>query len=249
MFKRGYVLNSIEKDLIKEYSKEDEIFLEEIYTRQFIENFIYGSSFTEGFTKTDAQEKPFFIQQFIHHFKLELFWAIFPTLKCVAILVPSLALLYSTSTIKFFDYSSHITGHQWFWDNSSLVPFEVAPNGVLFKSTGYFFLDNALALRGDPYFKSANMVRLENEYNFVSWPCIEDSIVQSNFKNLALKWIFSQYNVNQAYFEAYFDSSSNYLDSKFALLQYFESCNFEISNSIHTENWEDFLHFIFYCYN
>jgi hypothetical protein len=73
MFKRGYVLNSIEKDLIKQYSKEDEIFLEEIYTRQFIENFIYGSSFTEGFTKTDAQEKPFFIQQFIHHFKLELF--------------------------------------------------------------------------------------------------------------------------------------------------------------------------------
>jgi hypothetical protein len=112
LFKSGYTLHSIEKDLIKKYSKSDEIFLEEIYTRQFIENFIYGSSFTEGFNKTDAFEKPFFIQQFIHHFKLELFWAIFPTLKCIAILVPSLALLYSTSTIKFFDYSSHVTGHQ-----------------------------------------------------------------------------------------------------------------------------------------
>jgi hypothetical protein len=51
MFKRGYFLNSIEKDLIKDYSKEDQIFLEEIYTRQFIENFIYGSSFTEALLK------------------------------------------------------------------------------------------------------------------------------------------------------------------------------------------------------
>jgi len=47
--------------------------LEEIYTREHVEKFVYGTSFSEGFLKTDANEKPFFIQQFIHHFKLELF--------------------------------------------------------------------------------------------------------------------------------------------------------------------------------
>lgn len=79
MFKRGFFIINFEKELMVKYEKKDVNFLEEIFTRQVIEKFIYGSSFTEGFTKTDANEKPFFIQQFIHHFKLELFWAIFPT--------------------------------------------------------------------------------------------------------------------------------------------------------------------------
>jgi len=85
LFKRGYFVTSLEQDLIIFFSKQDKELLKELTIRERIEKFIYGVSFTAGLVKTDAREKPFFIQQFIHHFKLELFWAIFPTLKCIAI--------------------------------------------------------------------------------------------------------------------------------------------------------------------
>jgi hypothetical protein len=109
--KRGFVLTEIEQEL-KYFTSQDVYFLEELYTRQYVENFLYGNNFSEGLNKLDALEKPYFIQQFIHHFKLELFWAIFPTLKCIAILIPSIALLYSTASVKFFDFSQHVTGNQ-----------------------------------------------------------------------------------------------------------------------------------------
>jgi len=141
-----------------------------------------------------------------------------------------------------------VTGHQWFWDNSSIVPYEAVTNGILFNSTGYLYLDPLTVVRGDPFFKSANMVRIENEYNFLSWPCIEDSIVQSNFKNSTIKWIFKQYNTNSAYFDEYFGASSSYEDSKICLLQYFEIFDINKLKTPHVENWEEFLSFINYCY-
>ena len=201
MFKRGFTVSVIEKELIvKEISFDDFIFLKLIKAKECVEKFIFGNSFTEGFNKTDAKEKPFFIQQFIHHFKLELFWAIFPTLKCIAILIPSIALLYSTSAIKFFDFSQHFTGHQWFWDHSSLVPFNSQFNDMLFLSKGYNTfdidaykdpLDVDFFFKGiDPLFKYPNLFRIMNPNLFFNWQPFSDSVVQRIFREDVLDFFF-----------------------------------------------------------
>ena len=41
--------------------------------QQNLEIFLYGNILTEGFSKQDSLEKPYVMQQFVHHFKLELF--------------------------------------------------------------------------------------------------------------------------------------------------------------------------------
>jgi hypothetical protein len=59
LFKRGFYTFDIEQDLKNDYSEQDLVFLEEIYTKEQIEVFIYGNSFSEGFAKTDANENLF----------------------------------------------------------------------------------------------------------------------------------------------------------------------------------------------
>jgi len=60
LFKRGYYISEIEKELVvKKNSDDDWDFLEEIYTREHVEKFVYGTSFSEGFLKTDANENLF----------------------------------------------------------------------------------------------------------------------------------------------------------------------------------------------
>lgn len=119
----------------------------------------------------------------------------------------------------------------------------------MFNSTGYLFLDNSTLLRGDAFFTNANMVRLQNEYNFFAWPCIEGSRVQSNFKNSAINWIFSQFNENRSYFDDYNNASSSYEESCFCLLEYFRVFDLSKLKTPHTENWNEFLRFIHYCYS
>ena len=89
--------------------------------QQNLETFLYGNVITEGFSKQDSLEKPYVMQQFVHHFKLELFWAIFPTIKCLIILIPSLILLYSSASLKFYDNILQVTANQWYWNFSSNV--------------------------------------------------------------------------------------------------------------------------------
>lgn len=60
MFKRGYYVIDIERELVSKKNTDDDWdFLEEIYTREHVEKFVYGTAFSEGFLKTDANENLF----------------------------------------------------------------------------------------------------------------------------------------------------------------------------------------------
>jgi len=79
-----------------------------------IQIFTFGSILTEGYAKIDSLEKPYFVQKFLHNYKLEIIWAFFPTFKCFTIIGPSLILLFSIAAIKIYDHTQHVTGNQWY---------------------------------------------------------------------------------------------------------------------------------------
>jgi hypothetical protein len=63
---RGFYIENTNKNLAQ---------LPSILTLQYkekIQLFTFGSVLTEGFSKIDSLEKPFFIQKFIHNYQLEI---------------------------------------------------------------------------------------------------------------------------------------------------------------------------------
>lgn len=119
-FHRGFYLCSnffTKKNLFN--NSDNVTFFKNLKAKQELESFVFGHSISRSEVIKDTKEKPFQVQKFVHSFKLELFWAIFPTLKCLTILVPSLILLYSSAALKFYDHIQHVTANQWYWNYSS----------------------------------------------------------------------------------------------------------------------------------
>jgi hypothetical protein len=180
-----------------------------------------------------------------------------------------LALLYSTSTIKFFDFSQHFTGHQWFWDYSSLVPFTSEYNNMLFlssdKYSSHFLknldLDNVNVLdyfynAADPLFRFPDLSRIMNPENFFNWQAFKDSKVQAAFR-WSVIFFFNddfafrkseQYNAGDALRETNrtWVNFVDFLDFYFYKTGY----NFDfLTDKSHVDHWDDFLRFVHYCYH
>ena len=183
-------------------------------------------------------------------------------------MVPSLALLYSTSTIKFFDFSQHFTGHQWFWDYSSLVPFTSEYNNMLFLATGGYSHREVTDLEicpaldffynsKDSLFKHPNLMRLMNPESFFNWQAFKDSKAQATFREAVLMF-FNEYLINEKEIRLDFDEvvmvNTNrvwavYMD---LLDIYFYKTDYNFSfftDESHFDHWDDFLHFVHYCYH
>jgi len=109
-----YVFLEIEKN--KEVLFFDYEGFIEVRALQAMERFIFGRVLTYAFAVADGQERPFACQKWVHHFWLEIFWATAPAVIIILIVIPSLALLYSTDAIRHCDHSVRITANQWFWN-------------------------------------------------------------------------------------------------------------------------------------
>lgn len=57
-----------------------------------------------------------FSRKYTHFPRLEAFWTVMPILIIIAILIPSLTLLYAMEMIHDADVSIKVTGHQWYWE-------------------------------------------------------------------------------------------------------------------------------------
>lgn len=150
-FHRGFYLSSdvfTKKGLFDTPAGVD--YVKHLKAKQEVEMFVFGNTTTRSEAVKDTKDKPFQVQKFVHSFKLELFWAIFPTLKCLTILVPSLILLYSSAALKFYDNIQHVTANQWYWNYSSTNVFSAKPvNSILFSKLDLGLVYDHFALSND----------------------------------------------------------------------------------------------------